>query len=131
MTRTNGRDLRITDFGLARRIGSKLYPLEYGMPEFVAPEIVLGHGVGLAADMWSVGVITYLLLSGRSLFRGRNDMETLDNIKVTKGDRYFMLFLTLKFQSFLKCRIDSIEGWNLVLRRLFLIIFFRSKRFSD
>jgi serine/threonine protein kinase len=87
MTRTNGWDLRITDFGLARRIGSKLLPLDYGMPEFVAPEIILGHGVGYAADIWSVGVITYLLLSGRSLFRGRNDMETLDNIKVFKKPR--------------------------------------------
>ena len=39
------------------------------MPEYVAPEVVLGKGVGYAADMWAVGVITYLLLSGTSPFR--------------------------------------------------------------
>lgn len=52
-----------------------------GMPEFVAPEVMRGDGVSLSADMWSVGIITYLLLSGRSLFRGENDRETLTNIK--------------------------------------------------
>jgi Serine/threonine protein kinase len=35
-----------------------------GMPEFVAPEIANGKGVGFAADMWSTGVLTYLLLTG-------------------------------------------------------------------
>ena len=39
------------------------------MPEFVAPEAVNGESVGLPADVWSVGVITYLLLSGTSPFR--------------------------------------------------------------
>ena len=55
-----------------------------GMPEFVAPEVVNGDGVGLPADMWSVGVITYLLLSGHSPFRGENDRETLNRIKEGK-----------------------------------------------
>jgi serine/threonine protein kinase len=54
------------------------------MPEFVAPEVVNGDGVGLAADMWSVGIITYLLLSGHSPFRGANDRETLTSIKEGK-----------------------------------------------
>lgn len=52
------------------------------MPEFVAPEIVKGEGVSFPADMWSVGVITHLLLTGISLFRGQDDRTTLTNIKV-------------------------------------------------
>lgn len=48
-----------------------------GMPEFVSPEIIRGEGVNLATDMWSMGVITHLLLTGISLFKGANDMETL------------------------------------------------------
>lgn len=47
------------------------------MPEFVSPEIIRGEGVNLATDMWSMGVITHLLLTGISLFKGANDMETL------------------------------------------------------
>ncbi|KAI5693295.1 hypothetical protein M8J75_013057 [Diaphorina citri] len=83
-----GRHLLLTDFGLSRRITSfgKLNPLEYGMPEFVAPEIANGKGVGFAADMWSTGVLTYLLLTGVSLFRGNDDAETLTKVK----DGHFM-----------------------------------------
>ncbi|PSN48207.1 hypothetical protein C0J52_03611 [Blattella germanica] len=82
-----GDDLKIGDLGLARRLAfGKLASLEYGMPEFVAPEVVNGDGVGLGADMWSVGIITYLLLSGISPFRGENDRETLTRIK--EGGKY-------------------------------------------
>ena len=57
-----------------------------GMPEFVAPEVVNGEGVSTAADMWSVGILTYLLLSGRSLFRGEHDRETLTKIREGKWE---------------------------------------------
>ena len=42
----------------------------HGTPEFVAPEVLAFEPVGLEADMWSVGVITYILLSGCSPFQG-------------------------------------------------------------
>lgn len=79
-----GYDLKIGDFGLTRRIGPKLYSLYYGMPEFVSPEIVNEEGVGYGADMWSVGIITYILISGISPFRGINDRETLTRIREGK-----------------------------------------------
>ncbi|XP_046661140.1 obscurin isoform X2 [Homalodisca vitripennis] len=82
-----GDDLKICDFGLARRIAyARLAPLEYGMPEFVAPEIVKGEGVGFSADMWAVGVITHLLLTGVSLFRGVDDRTTLTNVKENRWE---------------------------------------------
>lgn len=56
------------------------------MPEFVAPEVVNGDGVNTSADMWSVGIITYILLSGYSPFRGINDRETLTKIKEGKWE---------------------------------------------
>ncbi|XP_073994368.1 obscurin isoform X8 [Rhodnius prolixus] len=77
-----GDDLKLCDFGQSRRIHpGQLQPLEYGMPEFVSPETIRGEGVDMMSDMWSVGVITYLLLTGVSLFRGNNDMETLMKVK--------------------------------------------------
>jgi len=81
-SRADGDDIQIGDFGLARRIfDTKLSSLNYGMPEFVAPETANGQGVGLAADMWSVGVISYLLLSGISPFRGETDSDTLRKVQ--------------------------------------------------
>ncbi|XP_024082458.1 obscurin isoform X3 [Cimex lectularius] len=77
-----GDDLKLCDFGLARRIHpGQLQPLEFGMPEFVSPETIRGEGVDFSSDMWSVGVITYLLLTGVSLFRGTNDKETLTKVR--------------------------------------------------
>lgn len=71
-------ELKICDFGLSRRImNNQLASLDYGMPEFVSPELARGEGVGFSSDMWSVGIITYILLSGHSPFRGANDRETL------------------------------------------------------
>ncbi|CAH0405571.1 unnamed protein product [Chilo suppressalis] len=80
-------ELKICDFGLSRRIQfNKHAALDYGMPEFVAPEVASGEGVSYAADMWSVGIITYILLSGHSPFRGANDRETLTKIREGKWE---------------------------------------------
>lgn len=82
LSHIGGSDLKITDFGLTRRIThGSLYPLLYGVPEYVSPEVVRGEGIGFSHDMWSVGIITYILLSGRSPFLGKDDRETLTKIK--------------------------------------------------
>ncbi|KAG5848778.1 hypothetical protein ANANG_G00103030 [Anguilla anguilla] len=73
--------IKIIDFGLAHRIqeGTEFKNI-FGTPEFVAPEIVNYEPLGLEADMWSIGVITYILLSGASPFLGDSKQETLANI---------------------------------------------------
>lgn len=77
-----GSYLKISDFGLARKINkNQLAPLDYGMPEYVSPEVVNREGVGFHHDMWSVGIITYVLLGGYNPFRGANDSETLLKIR--------------------------------------------------
>lgn len=80
-------ELKLCDFGLSRRIQfNKHASLDYGMPEFVAPEVAGGEGVSFAADLWSLGIITYILLSGHSPFRGVNDRETLTRIREGRWD---------------------------------------------
>ncbi|KAK7118685.1 hypothetical protein R3I94_022247 [Phoxinus phoxinus] len=73
-----GTLLKIIDFGLARKQepGKQLLVL-HGTPEFVAPEVINFEPVDLATDLWSIGVICYILLSGESPFQGNNDAETL------------------------------------------------------
>ncbi|XP_023591612.1 death-associated protein kinase 1 [Trichechus manatus latirostris] len=73
--------IKIIDFGLAHKIdfGNEFKNI-FGTPEFVAPEIVNYEPLGLEADMWSVGVITYILLSGASPFLGDTKQETLANV---------------------------------------------------
>ncbi|XP_013175919.1 PREDICTED: muscle M-line assembly protein unc-89-like isoform X5 [Papilio xuthus] len=75
-------ELKLCDFGLSRRIlAERLAALHYGVPEYVAPEVARGEGVSYPADMWSLGIITYILLSGHSPFRGLNDRETLTRVQ--------------------------------------------------
>ena len=69
-SRPGGAEIKICDFSLSRRIVG-IAKMEFGQPEFVGPEIVNGEGASFASDLWSVGIITYLLLSGVSPFRGQ------------------------------------------------------------
>ncbi|XP_074533831.1 death-associated protein kinase 2 isoform X2 [Halichoeres trimaculatus] len=73
--------IKLIDFGLAHQIeAGEDFKNIFGTPEFVAPEIVNYERLGLEADMWSIGVITYILLSGASPFLGDTKQETLGNI---------------------------------------------------
>ncbi|GFY50994.1 obscurin [Trichonephila inaurata madagascariensis] len=82
LTRLNCDNIKIADFGLATRLYSgREFIQEYGHPEFVAPEIANKQPVSLAADMWSVGIIAYILLVGESPFLRENDRETLKEVQ--------------------------------------------------
>nr|XP_002126780.1 death-associated protein kinase 2-like isoform X1 [Ciona intestinalis] len=73
--------IKLIDFGLAHMIEpGQEYRNMHGTPEFVAPEIIAFESIGLPADCWSIGVITYILLSGCSPFLGDDKSETFENI---------------------------------------------------
>ncbi|XP_020322429.1 myosin light chain kinase 2, skeletal/cardiac muscle isoform X4 [Oncorhynchus kisutch] len=73
--------IKIIDFGLARKYKPReKLRINFGTPEFLAPEVVNYEFVSFNTDMWSLGVITYMLLSGLCPFLGDDDNETLNNI---------------------------------------------------
>ncbi|XP_039609351.1 myosin light chain kinase 3-like isoform X3 [Polypterus senegalus] len=79
--------IKIIDFGLARRYKPReKLKVNFGTPEFLAPEVINYDFVSFPTDMWSLGVITYMLLSGLSPFLGENDNETLNNILACRWD---------------------------------------------
>jgi serine/threonine protein kinase len=51
-----------------------------GTPFYMAPE-ALKRKHNKACDIWSVGVIAYILLVGRSPFEGQDDQEVLAKIR--------------------------------------------------
>nr|CAI5840669.1 unnamed protein product [Callosobruchus analis] len=74
-------EIKIIDFGLSQKIDpSKPIRVLFGTPEFIPPEIISYEPIGVESDMWSIGVICYVLLSGLSPFMGDNDSETFANI---------------------------------------------------
>ncbi|KAM9235530.1 striated muscle preferentially expressed protein kinase [Leptosomus discolor] len=82
MADSSSEQVRICDFGNAQELmpGEPQY-CKYGTPEFVGPEIVNQSPVSSVTDIWPVGVIAYLCLTGISPFVGENDKTTLMNIR--------------------------------------------------
>ena len=76
--------LKIIDFGAGTLFekGKKL-DLQYGTSYYIAPE-VLEKNYNEKCDIWSLGVIMYILLSGIPPFNGHTDMEIIARVK--KGE---------------------------------------------
>lgn len=55
-----------------------------GTPTYVAPEVITGQVYGKAVDMWSVGVILYILLSGSVPFDDESEIKLFK--KIARGD---------------------------------------------
>jgi serine/threonine protein kinase len=75
-------DLRVSDFGLSRMVGPQSFMKTMcGTPQYLAPEILIESAGGAAAprgydkavDLWSLGCILYILLSGLAPFSCRGD----------------------------------------------------------
>ncbi|KAJ8778699.1 hypothetical protein J1605_013376 [Eschrichtius robustus] len=74
-------DIKIVDFGLSRVMKNSEELREImGTPEYVAPEILSYDPISMATDMWSIGVLAYVMLTGVSPFLGDNKQETFLNI---------------------------------------------------
>lgn len=70
--------MKIADFGLASYVADgELLNLRCGSPGYVAPELLEDSGYDTKADIFSAGVILYVLLSGRPAFPGANYQEIL------------------------------------------------------
>lgn len=81
-SKTNDRDIKIADFGFAKRITSEECLLtQCGTPGYVAPEILRGVPYGQKSDMWSLGVIAYILIGGYPPFIEQNQRELFRKIK--------------------------------------------------
>lgn len=65
------KELKLIDFGLSSKFGEKNQHFKsvVGTPYYIAPEVIRGNYTK-SCDIWSVGVILYLLLSGTLPFPG-------------------------------------------------------------
>lgn len=81
-------DIKLCDFGISRVICKGVEVREIlGTPDYVAPEVLNYEPISLATDIWSVGVLAYVLLTGYSPFGGDTKQETFCNI--TQGELSF------------------------------------------
>jgi calcium/calmodulin-dependent protein kinase I len=77
--------VKFTGFSFAARCHEpKSLKKQLGTPVFVAPEVLRNQPYDMEPDLWSLGVLAYLLLSGRVPFVGLNQRELFRNIVMGK-----------------------------------------------
>jgi len=107
-------DMVLIDFGCAKQVEDKTpYKDLVGTPYYLAPESAVGHkyirtGLVLkSSDVWSIGVIAYVMLTGRPPFNGQTNTEIFQNI----------IKKPLKFPHKVKLSKPFIEFCQLMLKK--------------
>jgi len=87
--------LQLTDFGMGNTFDPMSkdpkerdgkFTTRQGTPYYVAPEVISGVDFNRMCDLWSAGIILYILLSGYPPFFANSDIEVLSKIKEGKYD---------------------------------------------
>ncbi|CAM5120757.1 unnamed protein product [Eretmochelys imbricata] len=83
-------NIKVTDFGLAvqKAGGSEsMFQSTCGTPTYMAPEVISAHDYSQQCDVWSIGVIMYMLLCGDPPFIASSEENLFELIK--KGELHF------------------------------------------
>ena len=71
---------KLTDLGMAKRIGFEHTHSVVGTPEYMAPEIISENGHSFAVDWWALGCLTYEMVVGVSPFYAESTKDLFVNI---------------------------------------------------
>jgi serine/threonine protein kinase len=79
---TGGTDIKVTDFGTALLTDSDLTQVvdAVGTPSYMSPEQIMGQELSQQADIYSLGVVMYQMLSGKLPFTADNQFDLIQKI---------------------------------------------------
>ena len=101
-------NIKIMDFGLSKILGKKEKSTDgFGTLTFVSPEVLIRKPYNKEVDIWSLGVILYLMLSGELPFDDPDDNEQNIAKSIVYQD---VKFPPEKFSKRSKAVIDLIKG---------------------
>lgn len=85
--RSEKSDILVTDFGLAKLLNDNVaLKTACGTPNYVAPEILMQRGYGKMCDLWSIGVILFIILCGYPPFYDESDAVLFELIMKGRFD---------------------------------------------
>ena len=93
--------IMISDFGLSKLEDSGIMATACGTPGYVAPEVLAQKPYGKAVDVWSIGVIAYILLCGYPPFYDENDANLF--AQILKGKAFIVFVCSIL--NFRRCSI--------------------------
>ena len=80
-------DIRILDFGLSKILGHyEKCDEPYGTLTYCAPEIIIDEPYSKAVDLWSLGIMTYLMVSGKLPFNAEDENEIARQVVYDEPD---------------------------------------------
>lgn len=80
---TNVPDVKLGDFGFAKMLPKTSLAMSVlGSPIYMAPEVLKREPYNYKADLWSLGVVLYELMTGHTLFQSTN----MENLRTTVDD---------------------------------------------
>lgn len=96
-------NLVLTDFGLSKVNDSEDLSNSFiGTVQYMAPEILKGESYSYEVDWWSLGCISFDLLTGNPPFTGNNNKKIMDKILASKKNLKFPFYLSLDAKDFLR-----------------------------
>ncbi len=113
--------VKLCDFGVSRKMskGKKIYE-HIGTPAYLAPEIIKEKGYsGFQADIWSLGIMTYISITGLVPFKGESLDELNHNILHKKFQiPYEICHLSPNFRIAIKGMLDKNPQKRMILEDL-------------
>lgn len=92
------KQVKVIDFGTAKETDEEFMTEKVGTPYYIAPE-VLNKNYSKSCDLWSIGVITYILLSNSPPFNAATDEKVLEVVKTGQFDYSAPIWETISAQA--------------------------------
>ena len=72
--------IKVIDFGTSQPYASDHMHQVFGTPYYIAPEVLSGD-YDEKCDLWSIGVILYMMMCGRPPFGGASDEDIIESVR--------------------------------------------------